>query len=162
MLVFLSSGRGCNEVGDGLGKITVVFCTVAINAFLDVFPLFSCGWSAGFSSDVPASSRTVIESRQANLQSIEGGESVFSLQRSNIHIIIALHPHCSYCLEPCWQDHFHVVSTFGDIAVFGTVRVADDEMRHVRSEVQLNGRAHLGAHVGKLCLCMISEGKRIR
>ena len=74
------------------------------------------------------------------------------LQRSQIHVVVAFHPHLSQRLEPCRREHFDVFSALCDIAVFGALGAANDEVRYVRSEVELDGSAHLRPEGRELCL----------
>jgi hypothetical protein len=75
--------------------------------------------------------RTVVEAGEADLEAVERGQTVLPLQACHVHIVLALHPYIAERLQPGWRQDLDVFSKLGDIAVFGAVRVAGDEVGYV-------------------------------
>jgi hypothetical protein len=82
---------------------------------------------------------------------------MLSLQRGHVQVVRPFHPDLAQGLEPCWRKHLDVFSEFGDIAVFCAVNVADNEVRYVRCEVELDGCTQVGADVAEGGLVWGSE-----
>lgn len=89
---------------------------------------------------------TVVEACEAYLQPGEGRHAVLLFQRGHVQVVIARHPYLPQRLEPFWGEDLDIVAGLGDIAVFGAVGTTNNEVGYVRSEVELNGRAHLRAN----------------
>ena len=79
----------------------------------------------------PKHRRTVVEAGEADLEAVERGQPVLLLQACHVHVVLALHPHIAERLQPGGRQDLDVFSKLGDIAVFGAVRVAGDEVGYV-------------------------------
>lgn len=93
---------------------------------------------------------TIVEARQADFQAEEDGHAKLLFQRFDVDVVVACHPALAERLEPGGQEDLDVLAGFGDIAVFGAVDAADDEVGDVRGEVELDGGAHVRADGGEL------------
>jgi hypothetical protein len=131
VFVLLSRWRGRNQVRYGLGQVAVVFRAVLLDGILDVFSLLGCPLSTVQSLLAETCIRTIIKSRQADLQAVEGGQAVLLFECFHIHIA-PLHPFCAHGLQPSREQHTNVLAALCDIAVLVAARIPNDEMRYVR------------------------------
>jgi hypothetical protein len=129
----------------------MVFGAVLAHRFLYVPSLFRCGPSALWRPERDVT-RTVVEACEANLEPEEGRQAVSVLESSQVHFVFALEPDMAQCLEPGRGQDLDVFSALCNIAVFGAVGAADNEVRYVRGEIKLDGSAHLGGNASELRL----------
>jgi hypothetical protein len=151
VFVLLSRWRGRNQVRYGLGQVAVVFRAVLLDGILDVFSLLGCPLSTVQSLLAETCIHTIIKARQANLQAVESGQAVLLFECFHIHIT-PFHPFCAHGLQPSREQHTNVLAALCDIAVLVAARIPNDEMRYVRGQIELDGRAHLRANRAELCL----------
>jgi hypothetical protein len=71
------------------------------------------------------------------------------LQGRHVEVVGAFEPELAHCLEPRGRKHLDVLPALGDIAVFGAVGAAHDEVRYVGGEVELDGCAEVCANVAE-------------
>ena len=93
---------------------------------------------------------TVVEASEAYLEAKKSRHAVFLFQCCHIQIVVSTHPDLAESLEPCGGENLDIVAGLCDIAIFGAVDAADDQVGNVRSEVKLDGRAHLRANGSEL------------
>jgi hypothetical protein len=70
---------------------------------------------------------------------------------------VSFQPNLPHGLEPRRREDLDVFPAFGDIAVFGAVGAANDEVRNVRSKVEFDGCAQVCANVTQVRLLYGSD-----
>ena len=134
-------------MGDGFGEVAMVFSAIRVDCLLDTPPLFSY-WGSAWDSCTCMWGWccTVVEASEAYPKTKKSRHAIFLFQCCHIQIVVSTHPDLAESLEPCGGENLDVVAGFCDIAIFGAVDAADDEVGNIRSEVKLDGRAHLRAN----------------
>jgi hypothetical protein len=74
---------------------------------------------------------TIVKAGQTYPQSEECWDSMLGFQGRHVEVVGSLEPDLAHCLEPCRRKHLDILPALGDIAVFGAVGAADNEVRYV-------------------------------